>query len=455
MPTTSAVDVRAELDQAKTRPFHWLLALLIGLGTIFDGFDTVSPSYVIHYVAHPWGLAPSQAGFLVSSGLIGFAIGSLTHGVLADRFGRKPVFIGGLLIAGVFSLATAAFAGSFLSFITLRLLTGLGLGVLLPLGFAYLNEYMPRHIRNRFGMSSANGFAAGGVLAAAVGIYLTPGLGWQILYWVGGGAIVLGIAYLYLLPESAEYLTARGKREQAARLLARARPERRAVYRDATFVTGPAPAGIRWLTGPLQARYLPTTLALWVLAFMVLFQIYGLQSWTPELMIQRGMGFAGGFALGALLQGMGIVGSIVLALVADRWLSFRATIAISCALAAIAGLAVARVNTPGSNIAGVAALGFAVIGGQTMINNCCAVSYPMRFRATGEGFMLGVGRVGGLLGPYVGGALLGAFGGTSVLFVAIAVSAVLALASAALLLRNPGEQSMVTRPGDELAAPNP
>ena len=71
------IDVREEIANAPIGGYHRFLALLIGLVVFFDGYDTFNPAYVIHYVAKPWHLAPSQAGLLVSSGLIGFMIGAL------------------------------------------------------------------------------------------------------------------------------------------------------------------------------------------------------------------------------------------------------------------------------------------------------------------------------------------------------------------------------------------
>ncbi len=62
--------------------------MLIWFAVFFDGYDTFNAACVIHYVAGPWHLAPSQAGFLVSSGLIGFTIGSLGQGWFSDRVGR-------------------------------------------------------------------------------------------------------------------------------------------------------------------------------------------------------------------------------------------------------------------------------------------------------------------------------------------------------------------------------
>ena len=102
--TTTAVDVHEELASAKVGPLHWMLAAMMGALTFFDGYDTFNPAYVIHYVAGPWGLAPGQAGLLISSGLVGFLIGAAGHGVFADRFGRRGTLLGGLWITNIFTL---------------------------------------------------------------------------------------------------------------------------------------------------------------------------------------------------------------------------------------------------------------------------------------------------------------------------------------------------------------
>src|SRR5580693_9768228 len=146
--TPTTIDVHEELSGASVGSFHKALGVLITLITLFDGYDTFNPSYVIHYVMQPWGLQPSQAGLLVSSGLIGFLFGAMGHGMVADRYGRRNTLLAGLWIVNVLTLLTAIFATSFASFCTLRFLTGLGLGVLLPLGTTFINELAPPRVSN-------------------------------------------------------------------------------------------------------------------------------------------------------------------------------------------------------------------------------------------------------------------------------------------------------------------
>src|ERR1700736_1376001 len=100
----------------------------MGALTLFDGYDTFNPAYVIHYVMQPWRLKSGQAGLLVSRGLVGFLIGAAAHGLIADRIGRRVTLLGGLWVASIFTLMTPILATSFWPFCTIRFLTGLGLG---------------------------------------------------------------------------------------------------------------------------------------------------------------------------------------------------------------------------------------------------------------------------------------------------------------------------------------
>ena len=125
MSSATEVDVQEELSGAAITPLHKTLGVLITLITLFDGYDTFNPAYVIQYVMKPWELLPSQAGLLVSSGLIGFLFGAMGHGMVADRYGRRNTLLAGLWIVNVLTLLTALFATSFVSFCGLRFLTGL------------------------------------------------------------------------------------------------------------------------------------------------------------------------------------------------------------------------------------------------------------------------------------------------------------------------------------------
>jgi len=428
MSSGTEVDIHEELAGAAVTPLHKTLGVLITLITLFDGYDTFNPAYVIQYVKQPWGLSPSQAGFLVSSGLIGFLFGAMGHGMVADRYGRRKTLLAGLWIVNILTLLTALFATSFASFCSLRFLTGLGLGVLLPLGTTYINELAPQRVSNSFSLWGVTfGWSLGGVFAGMVGVFLTPTYGWQILYFVGTLSIPLTLVVHAVLPESPKYLAANGRVEELRALMSRLRPERSAAYAKAVFRSIDQAASRNTIAALLASRYRRVSLTIWLTAFLTLFAIFGLVGWIPTVMIQRGETFASGFSYGALMQATSFVGGLALATLADR--GFAATPRLLGVWWAIGGIAVGTLvffNGHVFNFAVVAIAGFCVIGAQHVLNNFTANSYETGFRASGVGMELGVGRVGGILGPYVIGLLQQATGGPEAVFWAIGGAAIVA-----------------------------
>jgi MFS family permease len=421
------IDVHEELASAKVSGFHVRLGLIMGLLTLFDGYDTFNPAYVIHYVAGPWGLQGVQVGLLISSGLIGFLIGSAVHGIVADRFGRRGTLLGGLWITSIFTLLTALFADSFLSFCALRLCTGLGLGVLLPLATTYINELAPRRVTNTFALwGVALGWALGGTAAGLVGVFATPTFGWKALYWVGSMSFLL-LPFLHAqLPESPKFLVLKDRSEEIRTLLSRLRPERASLYASADISV----ARRHELDNPvavlLTQKYRRTTLSIWLSAFLSLFCVFGLSGWIPTIMMQRGETFSASFAFGAVMQFMSFLGALVLGHLIDRLGRSRGLLAVWWATGGLAVLALVAFNAHLVNVTAVAVAGFCIIGAQFVLNNFTAASYETGARATAVGMELAIARVGAILGPLVAGTLQQIYQSPAPMFVSIGLSAIAA-----------------------------
>jgi MFS family permease len=441
------IDVREEIANAEVGSYHWLIATLVGLAVFFDGYDTFSPAYVIHYVMKPWHLAPSQAGLLVSSGLIGFMLGSLVQGKFSDHYGRKATLLAALWIATVFSFCTAIFAHSFWTFCELRLLCGIGLGALLPIGVTYLTEFAPCRTLHTFTTWGwALGWAMGSVSASLVGVFLTPSFGWQTLYYVASLSIVLAVACHIVLPESLQFAAMRGRVRDIPATLSRLNPSRAAAYADpdAQFVF-PEPrdraASVALL---LSGRYRRTSLAVCAAAFFILFSIFGLASWVPTVMISRGETFAVSFAFGGLIQIMGFVGALLCGLLAERTGRDRTFLFVWWIGGSFSILALALVNHHLLNILLIAAAGFCIPGGQTILNNFTAASYETEVRGTAVGMMLGVGRLGAILGPFLTGWLQQVYPGSGAMFGAIAMA--VALGACAVMIAQPRTGPIMSGP---------
>lgn len=429
------LDVHKELAEARVGPLHRSLGALVALMTVFDGYDTFNPAYVIHYVARPWGLTPGQSGFLVSSGLIGFLIGATGHGSVADRFGRRGTLIAGLWVTNLFTVLTPLLGHDFASFCLLRVLTGVGLGTLLPLAATYINELAPRRLSNAFSLwGVALGWSLGGSLAGLIGVFLTPRFGWDVLYWVGTLSIPLTFLMQARLPESPRFLAASGKTDALRTLLSRLRPECAERYADATLVLPQGPNPGNPMAALLTLRYRRASITIWITSFLSLFCIFGLTGWIPTVMMTRGETFAASFGFGALMQIMSFVGGLILAMLADR----RATassglLATWWALGGLSVIALIFFSGHAMNLTCIAAAGFFLVGAQHVLNNFTASTYDTTMRASGVGMELGIGRAGAILGPFVAGLLQEATGTPNAMFWAIGAAVLVAAAAIASL----------------------
>jgi AAHS family 4-hydroxybenzoate transporter-like MFS transporter len=278
------------------------------------------------------------------------------------------------------------------------------------------------------------GAALGGFLAAA----LIPQVGWRSVFVVGGVAPLLLAPILALrLPESVRFLALTGRaHERVAQLLAHVSPK--AAFAPATrfVVHEPGLAGIP-VVHLFKAGRTVVTLLLWVVFFMSLLDLYFLSNWLPTVLNDLGASVSEAAAIGSMLQVGGVVGTLALGSIIDRF-SFRALAVVYF----IAMFAVGAIGQLSHSVVFVTmaifAAGFCIVGGQIAANALAATFYPTSVRATGIGWALGIGRVGSIVGPLVGGALLAMQWSTASVFVAAALAALCAALAAFCLSRLAG-----------------
>jgi benzoate transport len=420
------LDLRDEIERMPLGRAHWFVVATLALATLFDGYDVFVPAYVIPYAMKTWALQPSQAGLLVSSGLTGFMIGSLLNGPIADRVGRKPTLVAALVVAAAFNYATAAWADSYGRFLVLRILTGVGLGMILPLCVTLLNEMAPRRTANVLIGWVMAGWSLGGVMAPVAGLALAPGHGWPSLFMAAALVMPCGALLVATLPESPRFLGLRQRQEDIRAVMTRLAPARRSTYAQTDFVVHETTAHRGSFLRLLAPDVRGSTVIVWICSALSLFTTYGLSSWTPQIMLQRGETFGASFAFGALLQFMAIVGGLGCGWLADRFGRAR-TLSLSWALGAVAIAGLALLNAHAASLTFIGIAGFCVMGAQPVLNNLTAALYETGVRSTGVGAQLGVGRLGGILGPYVGGWLQQLFPGSGALFLFMAGGLTVAL----------------------------
>lgn len=429
-PRQAHIDLLETMQAAPLSPFHISLAILLALILWFDGYDLYNAAYIVHDVAPLWHLSPSQVGVLLSCGLAGFALGSVVSGLFGDRMGRRSVLVAGVWGAGLMSLAIGLFANDLSTFIGLRFVMGVALGLLMPIAITYINEIAPRKVSNVFTIGFFSlGWIGGATCSGFIAAWLTPRYGWHSLYLFGGLAIALGLALQFALPESVSFLGSRGRWDEVRAQLARFWPARAEEFRQAALVA-PEPASRAGSLGALLSpRFRNKTLCFWGMGALSLFSSYGLSGWLPTILIARGENLTSSFAFGSLLVFASAFGSLLTGFAADRIGSRRLAMSVAWLLGA-AAIAVLAQGGHGSIFWIVAVAGMFVIGTQTVLNNLVAVSYPTEIRGTGVGVFLGVGRVGAMCGPAISGILQQKTGGPGMMFVvlgaALVVAAVLA-----------------------------
>lgn len=168
------------LDELPLSREHWRIVLLSGLGWMFDAMDVGLVAFVLVSLGRDWELSRPQLGLVASAGFLGMFLGALLAGRLADRYGRRTLFLANLLLYS-FGTLLSALSWNFSSLLLFRFLTGIGLGGELPVAAALVSEFAPARHRGRLLVILESFWAYGWILAAIIGLLVVP----QLLPGVG------------------------------------------------------------------------------------------------------------------------------------------------------------------------------------------------------------------------------------------------------------------------------
>ncbi|MEN0137507.1 MAG: MFS transporter [Rhodococcus sp. (in: high G+C Gram-positive bacteria)] len=358
------------------------VAVLAFVAISADGYDlAIFGAAIPDLLADPdWGLTPARIGVIAGTAIAGMCLGSIAAGVLADRFGPRRLFLACVTWFSVGMILCAAAPSAELLGIA-RFAAGLGLGGLGPAAIALTMSVAPHHRRNFLNGVMLTGLPVGGVVAALSALAFLEGGGWRAVFLIGGV-----IPLLTVVPIGAAKLRTWAPDSGVAT------PHRQNVGVSLRTLLGDG--GARALAG-----FVVVTGCCQVLS-------YGLLTWLPQIMKSAGysLGSSLVFLIVFSLGAMG--GSAIGSWAADRIGGRRITIA-GFAIGAVAIFGLSMPLPQPILYLSLFLAGAGTVGIQPVVYGFAALHFPANVRGSALGFIGGIGRIGGVCGPILGGVLAG------------------------------------------------
>lgn len=358
---------------------RWRVVVLTFLAVLLDGFDTAALAFVVPTLARAWETVPASFTLPLVLTNAGVVVGYLSCGWLGARLGRRRVLIGGVALYGAGSAAAALVIPleSLTALSVVRLITGFGLGVVLPIAVSLSTSHSPARRREVVSIIVTLGLASGITIGGFTGGALIQTVGVTGVFWIGGALpLVLAIVMWWVLVDPP-------------------RGEDGAAARDDARVG-------RLFVADLRSN----TLLLWTFSFLVFVAAYTLTSWVPTLLTEYGFSPTRAPLGLAYVSLGGILGGLALIPVAAR-LGVARALVLATALGVICMAIASRFDlgtVPLLLVLGGAGMG--VVAGQIGQLAMAVSLYPIGTRTTGVGWAAALGRIGSIVGPGIAGILL-------------------------------------------------
>src|SRR5919199_867638 len=390
-----------QIDQSPMTRRQYSIVLAAVLADMLEFFDFFMLAFILSFIVGPWELTYNQTAFLVLTSGVGAIAGGFLWGDIADRIGRRKVFIATILN---FSLATGAMAlvpeGSWFLLGVLRFFVGLGVGGLYSVDLPLVQEFVPTHRRGFIGGMVTVALPLGGVvLGSGLSAYLGPTIGWRGLVLIGVLPALLSLYVRVSVPESPRWLMNNGRREEAKRSIGWALkipPEEVRLPEEVPTVR----------TSWRELFRYPRSLAVsWLGNLGMQTATYGIIIWGPTLLVLvLGVSPAQASFMFIFVGLSSFVGRIVFSILNDvigrrltgGLVGFGAALFLTLAGvlpydATLAGLSVFYLMM-------LVAYGF-TDGGFALVGPYAAEVWPTNLRTTGMGSAYGFGGLGKIIGP--------------------------------------------------------
>ncbi|MDB5776893.1 MAG: transporter of the superfamily [Herbaspirillum sp.] len=411
-------NVAARLERLPMTHYQRSLFAIIATAWFFDSMDLGIMTFVLGSIKAEFALSTAQTGLLASASFLGMLLGAAVAGLLADKFGRKPIFQISMIFWGVGSLL-CAFAPDVTWLMAFRVLLGFGMGMEFPIGLSMVSEIVPAKSRGKY-VALLEGFWPIGFIAAGIAAYFfLPLIGWRGIF-IG---LAIPAAFVFVVrrrvPESPRWLEDAGRVVEAEQVIGEI--ERKVVMASGGKMLPPpvehledsatvADSGRRAQFAELWKQgYAKRTVMLWALWFFALLGYYGLTTWLGALLQDAGYAVTKSVQYTIFISLAGIPGFLFSAWLLEAW-GRKPTCVLMLLGSAASAYFYGQAAAAHAPVAGLIGAGlcmqFFMFGMWSVLYAYTPELYPTRSRATGSGFASSIGRLGSLLGPLAVGVVL-------------------------------------------------
>lgn len=424
------------LDNSKFTRFHKLLLFICFFIITFSGYELSVFGAIVPVVIKEWDISSTQVGFIGSSAMFGMMFGAISLSLLADKFGAKKLLIVSIFIFNFF-IVLATFTDSGLMFGICRFMAGVGSGGATPIVISLLTEYSPKSSKAKMVAIAICGNQVGGMLAPFVAMNVMPRFGWEPVLWLSILPLILIPIFIKIIPESAHFLAKKNQDEKLNILLGKIDEnyketlETTAKSMETTKVQEKKAGKVPYLQ-LFSKRFFIGTVLITLIYICGLLTINGVNVWLPQVMNQNGYALGSSLTFSIVLNLGTLIGTVLWAITADR-IGFKILMPVIYVIGAIClfGMGV-KANLIVLYFF-VALIGMFAFSAHSLMNTFVSQYYPPEIRTTGLGFANSTGRIGGMLGPILGGMLLTANVSITVWFLTFAIPGILAALSISII----------------------
>jgi putative MFS transporter len=375
---------------------HWTLMVVLVIALVIDIMKPASLGFTLPGMMSEYGVDRATVSLFPFSALAGTVVGSILWGFIADIYGRKA----SILLSAVLFVGTSI-CGAMPSFawnVGMCFMMGVAAGGMLPVTYSLLAEMMPSRHRG-WALVLVGGLGAVGGYFAASGLsaLLQPFFGWRIMWLLnlptGLSLVLLGV----LIPESAKFLLARGRREEAQRVMERFGSRTRATRTAEAVALAEGPSAV--LTG---RAFFGKLFALSLAAICYGLINFGLLLWLPADMVAKGDSMELSSTLLAQSALIAFPMIFIAAYLYSRWSTKWSVVgSIAVTLAGLIGVFALELQLIASSVLPVALL---IVGTNALIAMLlpyAAESFPLRIRGRTTGTVAACTKAGGMFAQFL------------------------------------------------------